>query len=114
MLYHYTGCGLDYVYLQGGVTFHETDYGDGVSIQNIPSLYKALLKMICEKRAYLEGQDIRFIRKEFGMDERQFAKMLEVESHHFLAWENDLSDMPFNIQSKLKMICWDYLLKKNI
>ena len=38
--YHYTGCGLDYVYLLKGYALHETDHGPGVSIEDARRLHE--------------------------------------------------------------------------
>ena len=40
--YHYTECGLDYVYLVNGYTWHQTPYGRGVSIEDADGLHDAI------------------------------------------------------------------------
>ena len=36
--YHYTMCGLDYVYLTNGYREHVTEYGSGISIERADAL----------------------------------------------------------------------------
>ena len=40
--YHYKGCGLDNVYLHGGVTYVDTPRGKAVQIENIEGLHRAI------------------------------------------------------------------------
>ena len=41
-LHHYTGSGLDYVYLANGYEIHETPFGKAVSIHNADELHRVL------------------------------------------------------------------------
>ncbi|TWP39194.1 transcriptional regulator, partial [Xylella fastidiosa subsp. fastidiosa] len=38
-MYHYTESGLGNVWLRNGFTVHKTPYGDGIAIDNLPSLH---------------------------------------------------------------------------
>ncbi len=63
-MYHYTESGLGNVWLHNGFTVHKTPYGDGIAIDNLPSLHRSLSLALALKPATLSGAEIRFMRKE--------------------------------------------------
>ena len=44
--YHYTECGLDYVWLRNGFKRHETPYGSGVAITEADQLHKVIARAV--------------------------------------------------------------------
>lgn len=112
-IYHYTGCGLDYVYLKNGFKLHKTAYGDGVAVENALGLFAAILKVICEFKPYLHGQDVRFMRKELDVSQAGLAQMLGVDSQTVARWEKDQCGMPVPTQRLLKLLCMEKLDKSS-
>ena len=58
--FHYTACGLDYVYLQNGYKVHDTKHGKGVSVKDAQGLHHAIARAIICSPYHLRGQEVRF------------------------------------------------------
>lgn len=87
MAYHYTDSGLDNVWLENGYTVHETAYGEGVSIQDTEGLHKAIGRWLINLPKPLNGAELRFIRMEMELTQRDLAGILGVEEQSVRRWE---------------------------
>lgn len=94
-LYHYTGCGLDNVYLQGGYKTVQTPRGQGVSIDDVPGLYEAITRAIITDSTSLKGQEIRFLRRRLRMTQDDLASVVGVDKQTIGRWERD--DTPITV-----------------
>lgn len=68
--YHYTECGLDYVYLLNGYTERITPYGKAVSITAVEQLHKIIGEAIISSPEPLSGAEIRFLRHELDWSQK--------------------------------------------
>jgi len=87
--YHYLESGLPNVYLQG-ITVYECPVCDEV-MPEIPSLRKLHLAIAMElvgKPDALSGTELRYLRKEMGVQAKTFAKMLGYTPQHLSRIEN--------------------------
>lgn len=75
-LYHYTGCGLDWVFLANGYTRHETNYGSGVAIEKLDDLHRANAKEIISRPEPIAGQDVRFLRSFLQLGQANLGRLL--------------------------------------
>lgn len=87
MAYHYLESGLDNVWLENGYTIHETPYGEGVSIQNTEGLHKAIGEWIIDQPRPLNGAELRFLRLEMELTQRDLAGILGAEEQAVRRWE---------------------------
>jgi|SRR6185437_14454900 len=87
MTYHYTDSGLDNVYLVNGYTVHKTPYGEGVSIQDTDSLHAAIAKWIVERPRPMTGAELRFLRTQMNMTQRNLAAALGSDEQSVRRWE---------------------------
>jgi DNA-binding transcriptional regulator YiaG len=85
--YHYTECGLDNVYLVNGYVPVSTPRGDGVKIQNVEGLHRAIGLMLVEEKQSLNGNEFRFLRHEMNMTQKTLAGILGVEAQSVARWE---------------------------
>jgi DNA-binding transcriptional regulator YiaG len=85
--YHYTACGLDYVYLQNGFKVHETKHGAGVSISNAQGLHGAIARMIVGSLPHLHGQEVRFLRAQLKLSQDGLARVLRTKRGSVARWE---------------------------
>jgi DNA-binding transcriptional regulator YiaG len=85
--YHYTACGLDYVYLQNGYEVRETAHGKGVSIQNARGLHEAIARAIISSPQLLRGQEVRFLRAQLKLSQEGLAKTLRTKRGSVARWE---------------------------
>lgn len=87
MVYHYTESGLDNVYLQNGFTVHETEYGEGISIHNTEGLHKAIGKWLVQKPHPFVGAEVRFLRVEMELTQRDLAGIIGATEQTLRLWE---------------------------
>lgn len=87
MAYHYTDSGLDNVWLENGYTIHDTPYGEGISIQNTEELHKVIGEWLISLPKPLTGAELRFIRLEMDMTQKNLAGMLGEEEQTVRRWE---------------------------
>lgn len=87
MAYHYTDSGLDNVWLENGYTIHPTPYGEGVSIQDTEGLNRAIGQWLIALPKPLNGAELRFIRLEMELTQRDLAGILGSEEQSVRRWE---------------------------
>jgi len=85
--YHYTECGLDYVYLAGGVETRQTPFGDQLTIVNQKGLHRAIGKFLVARKKELTGKEVRFLRHEMDMSQPTLARYLGVTDQTVHNWE---------------------------
>src|SRR5665213_3450402 len=85
--YHYTTCGLDYVYLQNGYKVHETKHGKGVSISHAQGLHDAIARMVVGAPFRLRGQEVRFLRAQLKLSQDGLARALRTRRGSVARWE---------------------------
>ena len=85
--YHYTGCGLDYVYLLNGYTLHETAHGQGVSIKDAKQLHERIALDIIGRPHSLRGQEVRFLRSMLHLSQEGLARILRQQRGSVARWE---------------------------
>lgn len=107
--YHYTGCGLDYVYLANGYTIRETVHGKGFSVQDARGLHNAIAVRIVSRHQPITGQEVRFLRAQMGLSQSGLGKILGVSRAAVARWEGKPKDaIPATADRALRMF---YALK---
>ena len=86
---HYTDCGLDYVYLANGFTWHETEYGPGVSIDDMDGLHQAIARHVVLSETRLRGQEVRFLRAMLDLSQEDLARPLGATRVTVARWEGE-------------------------
>jgi DNA-binding transcriptional regulator YiaG len=87
MAYHYTDSGLDNVWLENGYTIHQTPYGEGISIQNTEGLHRAIGEWLIALPKPLSGAELRFLRLEMELTQRDLAGILGADEQAVRRWE---------------------------
>lgn len=85
--YHYTECGLDYVYLIGGFTISSLGGREFVKIINPEGLHKAIGKFLVTRKKALAGKEVKFLRQEMDMSQPTLAYLLGVSEQTLQKWE---------------------------
>jgi DNA-binding transcriptional regulator YiaG len=93
-MYQYRESGLDNVWLVNGYTVRQTEYGDTVSIDDVEELHAAIGRAICQLPRRLKAAEVRFLRKELSVSQRQLAEILEVEELTVGRWERNQNEIP--------------------
>lgn len=107
--YHYTGCGLDYVYLLNGYTIHDTEHGRGLSITDAKQLHERIALDIIGRAYPLRGQEVRFLRAMLRLSQEGLARILRQRRGSVARWEAEPNkNIPGAADSALRMF---YALK---
>jgi DNA-binding transcriptional regulator YiaG len=88
---HYTGSGLNNVWLRNGFEEKETPYGKGLVIHHLEELHRAIGLFLANNREELAGEELRFLRKEMDLPQSQLAELLDVTTDTLRGWENGRS-----------------------
>ncbi|HQV03846.1 MULTISPECIES: hypothetical protein [unclassified Novosphingobium] len=86
-MYHYRECGLRNVWLANGFDQHETPYGPGIAIHDLPGLHRAIARGLISKGGKLTGSELRFLRHEMDLSQARLASLLGNEAQTVALWE---------------------------
>lgn len=85
-MFHYTECGLKNVWLTNGYDICEIDGEKAVSISDVDALNEVIGRLLAAK-SDLNGDEIRFIRKELGLSQKRLADLLGSTEQTVSLWE---------------------------
>jgi len=89
-VYHYTGCGLDNVYIYGMTQYKCLKCESiNVSIPKIKQLHQVIGLSLCCQPERLTGKEIRFLRKDLRLKAMDFAKVLSIDPATLSRYENE-------------------------
>lgn len=109
--YHYKESGLDNVYLENIDVYRCTCGEYYVSIPAVTELNTLIAMNIINKKAFLTGSEIRYLRKNAGLSATDFAEFIGVNKSTLSRWENDKQTLD---KSSDRMIRLFYLSFKGI
>lgn len=92
--YHYTECGLDYVYLVNGFEVVDTGYGPVVQVRNASKLDRAIADAVVRRQSRLVGQEVRFLRGFLDMTQAELGKALGKDVQSVARWEKGKTEIP--------------------
>lgn len=76
--FHYTQCGLDYVYLMDGVEWEENEYGKFFSISEVEKLHDFIAHEIITSSRPIRGQEMLFLRKQLMLSQNCLANLMGI------------------------------------
>jgi DNA-binding transcriptional regulator YiaG len=83
----YTGSGLDGIFLKNGYTIVKTSYGQGVRIEDVDGLHRAIARDIIRQKTPMTGHQFRFLRKEQDLIQEEAAAIFRVDVQTIANWE---------------------------
>jgi DNA-binding transcriptional regulator YiaG len=107
----------------------DTGYGFPVTIYNVPMtkvrgewlpkinyvrLANAVLKSLCQKEAFLTGNEIRFIRNQLEMTLDEFGKRFDVSHQAVMKWEdmkNNPTKMKWSTEKDIRLFIYKKLFE---
>lgn len=107
--YHYTECGLDYIWLENGVFQEETPYGNATSIADLDDLHKTIGLSIVRSKGSFSGQEIKFLRHEMDMSQNALSDLLGSNEQTFSRWERNKCVISGPAQKLLSVLYWEYV-----
>lgn len=111
---HYTGCGLDDIYLFSGYTIVETPHGEGLSIKKLDELHEAIgYRLVTQKKTF-SGKELRFLRKQMDLTQSELGKLVVLSSQQVARWEKGESDISGPADILLRLLYLDHIGDKQI
>ncbi len=87
--YHYKESGLSNIIIFGLTQYRCKGCNETyVTIPQVERLHQLIGRDVCCSKGLLEGEEIRFLRKELHMQAKDFAKILSVRPETLSKWEN--------------------------
>jgi len=84
---HYPDCGLDDVYLLNGYEPEETTYGNGITVQDIDGLRRAIARDLVSRKKVLNGKEVRFLRKQMDLTQSELGRLVGLDAQSVARWE---------------------------
>jgi len=106
---HYTGCGLDDVYLMNGYEVEEDEYGRTVSVKDLSGLRKAIAESLARKRKFLKGKELRFVRIEMDLTQSELGRLIGYSDQQVARWEKDQSQIPAPANKMIRLLLREHL-----
>ncbi|MBV9989796.1 MAG: transcriptional regulator [Alphaproteobacteria bacterium] len=107
--YHYTECGLDNVYLCGGIEYVNGPHGKQVIIRDIDGLHKIIGSILVNEKRDLSGKELRFLRHEMLMSQATLAKLLDVADQTVHRWEAGKTEVPKPAEALIRLLFNEHL-----
>lgn len=105
LLYHFTECGLDDVYLINGVERQETAQGPVVKVDDLDGLLAAIKEHLVYRKRPLNGREIRFLRHELDLSQRALAMLLGVDEQTVARWEKGKTRIDGSAERMIRIMC---------
>lgn len=93
-MHHYTECDLPGVWLVNGYHKVDTPYGKAVSVEDVDGLHKLIGVQIAERKSPLTREEFRFLRKELGLSQAAFGKLIGTAEQNVSNWERGKVEIP--------------------
>ena len=103
-LYHYTECGLDYVFLVNGFVVHDTGYGPAVEVGHADRLDRQIAEAIIDHQGPLTGQEVRFLRGLLDLTQAELGDLLGKDAQSVARWERSKTAIPPTEDRALRQI----------
>jgi DNA-binding transcriptional regulator YiaG len=94
-MYHYKECGLNNIYLINGVETVEMDGEEYTGIHNANSLNNAIAAHICEQKAWISPEQLKFLRIELDLSQSSLGKLLYCNRQTIARWEKGNIKIPY-------------------
>lgn len=109
-MYHYTECGLPYVYLANGYHIEQGPFGETVAIDNVDELHRTIARWIVEHLDHLRGREVRFLRLEMDYTQGELAAAMGVQEQTLSLWERSPDKtIPAPSDRLLRVFCESWL-----
>jgi len=107
--YHYTECGLENVFLSGGVDFFDGPRGKQITIRDLEGLHAAIGRFLVNEKKHLSGRELRFLRHEMVMSQSLLATLLDVAEQTVHRWETGKTEVPKPAEALVRMLYNEHL-----
>ena len=102
--FHFTASGLSNVWLLNGFTIETTPHGDGVRIEDVDGLHKALAHAIVTAKAAFTGEELRFLRKYLQLSQAGLGRLLGLSDQSIARWEKGQGAIDPSAERLVRMV----------
>ena len=92
--YKYEECGLDNVWLVGGVEYVATPRGNGAVVRDREGLHRVIGDILVREKKNLSGKEFRFLRHEINITQQNLASLLGTDVQAIGRWEREETERP--------------------
>jgi DNA-binding transcriptional regulator YiaG len=92
------------VYLLSGYELVSTPEGDGITIQDLDGLHKAIGLHLVTERKVLSSQELRYIRKQMDFTQSELGKLLGLTDQQVARWEKGTSEITDAADTLLRLL----------
>ncbi len=112
-MYNLKNSGLPNVWLQDGYKTGTDKFGPYYSIEDIPGLYRAIAVVLAHGCGDLTARELRIIRQQLGLTQKQLADKLGRTEQTVLLWERDRTNkraaIPTDAAQLIKFMVLEHL-----
>ncbi|HZK89297.1 MAG TPA: helix-turn-helix domain-containing protein [Stellaceae bacterium] len=106
---HYTGCGLDDVYLLNGYAVdNNEEYGRTISVKDLDGLRRVIGAQLVRKKL-LKGKELRFLRTEMDLTQSELGRLIGYSDQQVARWEKDQSRIPAPANRMIRLLVREHL-----
>jgi DNA-binding transcriptional regulator YiaG len=102
--FHFTASGLSNVWLLNGFTIEVTPHGEGVRIEDVDGLHKALAHAIVTAKAAFTGEELRFLRKYLQLSQAGLGRLLGLSDQSIARWEKGQGAIDPSAERLVRMV----------
>jgi putative transcriptional regulator len=104
-MYHYTLCGLSYVYLKNGYEITNEDGEEYISFHELKDLHRLIGKDIINQPKPMTGEQAKYLRVEMNCSQKQVGNLLGVDAQTVARWEkNTLEPVDRTVDTSLRAL----------
>lgn len=103
-VYHYTECGLDYVWLLDGFVARQTAYGPAVEVLRPGDLDHRIALTLIRHQPALDGREVRFLRGLLDLTQAELGRLLGKDAQTVARWEKRQTTLPATEDRALRQI----------
>lgn len=102
--FHFTASGLSNVWLLNGFTIEATPHGEGVRIEDLDGLHRALAHAIVTSKSAFTGEELRFLRKYLQLSQAGVARLLGLSDQSIARWEKGQAPIDPSAERLVRMV----------
>lgn len=103
--YEYRECGLDNIWLLGGVRFEEIDGDELLFIEDQEDLHRAIALSIIMRGDRISGRELWFLRQELNLTQEHLARLLNADVQSVARWEKGKTKVPGPADRLVRYLC---------
>lgn len=104
IMYHYTECGLDNVWLKNGYQQWESKDGLACAVHDVDALHKVIANSVVSQDAPLTGKELRFLRIELDLSQKSLGQVLGRSEPQVANWEKGKTDVPVLVDASVRQL----------